>query len=653
MNPGTDPAVDLLARLDRLCGLIANRVALVAVGAMLVICLLTMVDVLGRWLLNSPITGFYEIAQLLVGVVIAASFPSAIANRTNLVIDFLSASFGEIARRWLSAVGGALMLAFLAVLAWRLGFYADGLASRNAKTINLDVPLAPFWWVVTGLVVGCVLVQAVVLAVQVREALRSPADASTAPHARAVLAVLALVGIGCIAPLLAVPWKSSPLGAIVPDSPAALAGLAFAGVLAVTLLQIPLAAALGLVGLVAMPSVMGGFNPGLVMFGGNSAGLLINLDLATIPLFVMMGGFAGAAGLSTEIYRLGYAFLGHLRGGLAYATIMGCAGFGAVTGSSVATAATIGKVAMPEMEKRNYSMRLAAGSLAAGGTLGMLIPPSTMLVVFAVLTGTSIGTLYIAALVPGVIATIFYLSTVWALARADPGVAPTGPRASAAERLAALRGCWAVLALFGLVLGGLYGGVFTATEAAAVGAGVAFMFALYRRRGHGWRWLPGVLADTAGNTSQIYLLVIGAMAFSSYLGVTQLADGMVEWIKAQGLAPFVVVLCIFAVYLFLGCVMDPITMLLVTIPVVIPLVKDFGYDLVWWGIMTVMVCEVAMITPPLGLNVFVIKAVAGTRIDIRGVFAGVMPFVGADVLRLLLLAAFPILTLWLPATMRP
>jgi tripartite ATP-independent transporter DctM subunit len=420
--------------------------------------------------------------------------------------------------------------------------------------------------------------------------------------------------------------------------------------LVLTLLEVPLGAAMGLVGIVGLAHALGSYNSGLVLLGTNSSQLLTNLDLATIPLFIMMGGFAAAAGLSAELYRLAHAALGHLRGGLAYATIGGCAGFGAVNGSSVATAAVIGKVALPEMRAHGYSERLATGCIAAGGTLGMLIPPSTMMVIYGFLTGTSISELFIAAIGPGIVATACYMATVWLYVRVSPGAAPKAAARVPGEALAALRRCWGVLLLFGVVVGGLYGGLFTATDAAAVGAGIAFLFAVARRRGGDRRWLYDVLADTAANTGMIYVLVIGAQMFSNFFGVGDLPKEIVAWAKGLDLRPFWVVLMVLALYLFLGCIMDPFTMLIVTVPFVIPLIDDMGLSLVWWGIITVMVCEIAMITPPLGVNVFVIKAVAG--VPIRTVFAGVTPFIAADSVRLLILTALPTITLWLPKTMK-
>jgi tripartite ATP-independent transporter DctM subunit len=462
--------------------------------------------------------------------------------------------------------------------------------------------------------------------------------------------VIAVVAILASAAFVIGPVKTGPLAGIIPTSSVGLSLLALVAMIALTLLEVPLGAAMGLIGIVGLAHVLGRYNSAFVLLGTNSSQLLINLDLATIPLFIMMGGFAAAAGLSRELYRLAHAVVGHLRGGLAYATIGGCAGFGAVNGSSVATAAVIGKVALPEMRAHGYSERLATGCIAAGGTLGMLIPPSTMMVIYAFLTGTSISDLFIAAIVPGIVATACYVAAVLLYVRLSPGAAPKVAARVPGEALAALKGCWGVIFLFAVVVGGLYGGLFTATEAAAVGAGIAFLFALWRRRGSGRGWIYEVLADTAANTGMIYVLVIGAQMFSSFFGVGDLPKELVAWTKGLDLRPFWIVLMILALYIFLGCIMDPFTMLIVTVPFVIPLIEDMGYSLVWWGIIAVMVCEIAMITPPLGVNVFVIKAVA--NVPMRTVFAGVTPFIVADSIRLLILTALPALTLWLPKTMK-
>jgi tripartite ATP-independent transporter DctM subunit len=360
-----------------------------------------------------------------------------------------------------------------------------------------------------------------------------------------------------------------------------------------------------------------------------------------------MGSFCAVGGLSDDAYRLAHAVLGRRPGGLAYATIAGCAGFGSVSPSSLATAATIGAVALPEMKARGYSAQLATGCVAAGGTLGMLVPPSNMMVIYAFMAEVPIGDMFVASLVPSVLATLFYMLAVYAQVLIRPDLAPPGvTRVPRAEVRRALIGVWQVVLLLVIVIGGLYAGVFTATESAAIGTGIAFLFALFRGR-LTWQALWEVLADAASNTAMLYLLVFAAAAFSQFVTLSLLPSAVIDFFQSLQWPQLAVVFLILLVYLFLGCIMDPITMLLITIPVVLPVIVGFDMDLVWWGMVTILVIEIGLITPPVGMNVFIIKGVAGPDVSLTTVFRGIMPFLAANLVKLVLLTLFPVLTLWL------
>ncbi len=360
-----------------------------------------------------------------------------------------------------------------------------------------------------------------------------------------------------------------------------------------------------------------------------------NAELAVIPLFLLMGSFAGVSGLSSDIYRLAYAFIGHRRGGLAMATIGGCAGFGAVCGSSLATAATMGRVALPEMLDRGYSPTLASGSVAAGGTLGMLIPPSVVMVIYAFLTEQFVITLFAAALVPGLIAVLFHFITVAIIVYRNPEVGPAGDRVDWDGRLRIIAQSWGVLVLMLAVIGGIYGGVFTVNEAASLGAGLAFLFAMFRKKLN-WKTMFQVLKETATNTAMIYLIIGGASIFSSFITLSRMPDALVGYIGGLGLEPLVVVLILFALYLVLGAVFDTIAAMVITLPFVLPLILELGYSPIWWGVILVMAIEVGMITPPIGMNVFVLFGVAKT-IALKTIFKGILPFFYADIVRILLI----------------
>jgi tripartite ATP-independent transporter DctM subunit len=411
------------------------------------------------------------------------------------------------------------------------------------------------------------------------------------------------------------------------------------------LLHIPIGIAMAVAGFVGF-GFLGGFGPAATLIATEPIGVISNLDLAVIPLFLLMGSFAGVSGLSADIYRLAYALVGHRRGGLALATIGGCAGFGAVCGSSLATAATMGRVALPEMLKRGYSQTLASGSIAAGGTLGMLIPPSVIMVIYAFLAEQFVITLFIAALIPGLIAVTFHFIAIGIVVRVSPQAGPAGERMAWSERWEVARQSWGVLLLLIAVIGGIYGGVFTVSEAASLGAGLAFLFTVGRGRLTAESfWL--VLKETASNTAMIYLIISGASVFTYFITTTKMPDALVTSIIAMHLPPLVVIGILMIAYLILGSIFDTIAAMVITMPFVYPLVIGLGYDPIWWGIVLVMVIEIGMITPPIGMNVFVLYGVAEI-IPLQTIFKGIVPFLIADLARLTLIVVFPIITIWLP-----
>jgi tripartite ATP-independent transporter DctM subunit len=414
------------------------------------------------------------------------------------------------------------------------------------------------------------------------------------------------------------------------------------------LLLVPLAAVLGLVGLVGIATVTG-FQPALSAFATEASRFLTDYQIATLPLFLMMGSFAAVAGVAGDVYRLANAVVGSLRGGLALATIAGCAGFGTVTGSSIATIATFGRISLPEMRARGYSPALATGCVAAGGNLGALIPPSGPLILFALLTEASIGQLFIAAIVPGLLAYALYSLAILCYVRFAPRSVPPASRTNFGELVTALRQCGAVVILFGVVIGGMYTGVFTATEAAAVGAFMAFLLALARGRlrlATFWQ----VMGETTTSTALIYTLIFGALSFSFFVGVTSLPERLTGFISGLDLAPIAIIAVILLIYIGLGCIMDSFAILVITVPIVTPLILFLGYDMVWWGIINLAIVEMSTLTPPFGIHVFVLKAMV-QDVPMATIFKGVFSFVAADVVKIALLVLFPILALWLPSTM--
>jgi tripartite ATP-independent transporter DctM subunit len=372
--------------------------------------------------------------------------------------------------------------------------------------------------------------------------------------------------------------------------------------------------------------------------------------LSVVPLFILMGNFVTRAGMSRELYRAAFTFVGHLRGGLAMATVLACAGFGAICGSSIATAATMTKVAYPSMREHGYSDALAAGSIAAGGTLGILIPPSTIMVIYGLMTQTNIGKLFAAGILPGAIATLLLCLAVQYITWRDPKAGPRAERTSWVERLRAVREIWAVAALFAIVMGGIYGGVFTATEGAGIGAFGAFCFAL-ARRALNWKSLIEVLTESARTTGMLFMILVGALVFANFINYTSLPDDLKNFVTRYEVHPMMVMAAICVIYVLLGTAMEELSMILLTVPVFFPLVTHLGFDPVYFGIIIVVVVEIGLISPPVGMNMFVVRSLL-PNVSTTTIFRGVTPFVVADVIRLAILVAFPAISLWLPKMLK-
>jgi tripartite ATP-independent transporter DctM subunit len=413
-------------------------------------------------------------------------------------------------------------------------------------------------------------------------------------------------------------------------------------------LGMPIGIAMGMVGFAGF-AYLRGFDSALGMLTTVPYRTFASHTFSVVPLFILMGAFCFHAGLSKDLYNTVYRWLGHLRGGLAIATVGGCAGFAAVSGSSVATAATMGTVALPEMERYGYDPALATGSVAAGGTIGILIPPSVGLIVYGIIAEQSIGRLFLAGFIPGILEAVFYIVTIFIMCRINPRLGPPGTSSSWIERIVALKNTWIVLLLFLLVLGGLYFGVFTPTEAAGVGAFGAFIFAAGRGK-LGWHAFKDSLFETLRNTAMILIIVLGAMILGYFLAISRVTFVIADTIAGMELNRYIVLTSILVFLLFLGTVLDAPAMILLVTPIFYPLATKLGFDPIWFGIIIVRMCEMALITPPVGLNVFVIKGVA-KDVPMYTIFRGIIPFLIADIFHVVLLIVFPQLALFLPSMM--
>jgi tripartite ATP-independent transporter DctM subunit len=425
--------------------------------------------------------------------------------------------------------------------------------------------------------------------------------------------------------------------------------IGFAVMLVLALARMPIAFAMGLVGVVGFAWKVS-WPAAFALVGSTTYETGLSYGLSIIPLFILMGNLVTRAGLSEELYTASYAFLGHKRGGLAMSTVVACGGFSAICGSSIATAATMAKVAIPPMRRFGYTDALASGSVAAGGTLGILIPPSIILVIYGILTGQNIGKLFIAGILPGMLAILCYLAAVSATVRLDPKSGPPGEKMPWPARLRALKNVWGVLVLFVVVLGGIYGGVFTPTEAAGIGAGGAFVFALLRK-GWSWRLYREILVDSAVTTAMIFSILIGALLFANFINMTTMPAELIAFTDRFAANPLLVIVAICLIYVLLGCVLESMSMMLLTVPLFYPVVAHLGFDLIWFGIIVVVAIEISLITPPVGLNVFVLRSVL-PDIPTRTIFRGLLPFVAADIVRLAILVLFPGISLYLTQFVR-
>ena len=420
--------------------------------------------------------------------------------------------------------------------------------------------------------------------------------------------------------------------------------IGFAAMFLLMGLRVPIAYAMGAVGFVGVGLLRSW--PAAVSTTATEFVDIAAYTLSVVPLFVLMGNFVTRAGMSRELYRAAYAFIGHWRGGLAMSTLAACAGFGAICGSSLATAATMARVSMPEMRRFRYHDSFAAGSIAAGGTLGILIPPSVIMVIYGIMTGTSIGALFAAGFVPGLLALGLYMAAAGIVTARRPELGPRGERTSWPDRLTALRDVWAVLLLFLLVIGGMYTGWFTPTEGAGVGAFGGFVFA-WARGTLTWKVLREVLVESAQTTAMLFMIVIGASIFSSFINFTTMPTDLQAFVSQFKIAPIMVIIVICIIYVVLGCAMESLSMMLLTVPIFFPLIQAMGFDPVWFGILIVCVIEVSLITPPVGMNVFVLSSVL-PDVPTGQIWKGVTPFVFADLVRIAILIAFPVITLFLP-----
>jgi len=626
----------MVRSLDRVSSPLSRTMDTIGQGVLALMVLLITTDVVLRYAFNRPIKGTYEIVELMLVVIVYLGLTFVQIKKAHISVTMVTEKLSPRAVAILESATYLLCLGIFVLITWQCAIKAEVLRADGTTSDLLLIPSYPFMWVV---VFGSALLCLVFLK-DFLKALGDVIRASSKPGlwlSMDAVVVLAILSIPLWLQWL--PWDIS--------KPAF-------GVVGIVLLILLL-----LSGMLIGP-VMGliGFLGFTYMVNQDAAYALLGTvpfrsasvhALSTIPLFVLMGTLCFHAELSSDFYHTMRNWMGRLPGGLAMATIGGCAGFAAVSGSSLATAVTMGSIALPEMKRYRYSDSLACGAVASGGTIGILIPPSIVFIIYAGLTEESIGKLFMAGFIPGIIEAVFYILTIYILCKVNPQLGPPGPASSFREKVTSLKDTWGIMVLFLLVIGGIYLGVFTATEAAGVGAFGALLLGFFRRKLTGPKLL-NALEDATKNTAMLLLMLIGADIFSYFLTMSQIPFLLSDFVVGLPFHKAVTMGAILFVYIILGGIMPVIPAVILTIPIFYPVVTGLGYDPIWFGVIVVMVVEIGQITPPVGINVFALAGVA-KDVPLGTIFKGIFPFLVADIVRLVLVFAFPALCLWLPSLM--
>ncbi|MFH1652233.1 MAG: TRAP transporter large permease subunit [Chloroflexota bacterium] len=608
----------------------ANALGLFIIVAMM---LLTFINVFLRYAFNEPIKGAYEITELMMAALVFLGLGYTALQKGHVSIEWVVSRLSARAGTALGKVTQVLSIIFLALIAWQGIAQAQAVQERHTVAGLTNIPVFPFLYVLAfGAAVMCLVLLADLL-----NYLNEPESRRWEPWLWLVSAVL----------LGTAPWwlHRLPQGL----SPLAAGGIGVVFLFIALFSGIPIGIGMGLVGFLGSIYLIG-TNPTLGILKAVPYRTAASYTLSVVPLFVLMGALASTGGLSRDIYYAAYRWLGRLRGGLAMSTVAACAGFAAICGSSPATAVAMGTVSLPEMERYKYDPSLATGSVAAGGTLGILIPPSLGFILYGLLAEESIGKLFLAGILPGILLAFLFIVAIYLMTLRNPKLGPAAPGTTFREKMAAFKGVWAITLLFVVVMGGFYFGVFSPTEAGGVGAFGALVITLSTRR-LSWSKFVGAVVDTGKITSMVFLILIGAMIFGYFLAYTRLPFELAGFVTGLNLPPLAILTAVLLVYLALGCIMDSLSLIILTTPIFLPLILALGFDPIWFGVIFVIILEAGLITPPVGMNVYIIKGVA-KDVPMETIFRGILPFLAAMIFCIVILTAFPQIALFLPNLMK-
>ncbi len=623
--------VDVADGIEKRINPIAKYINAAGAFTSLLMVILVTAHVLSRGILNKPLIGMVEIEELMIVVLVFCGIAYTQITGNHISVDFVTIRLPKRIKDLLSVATSLLTTIFLFILSWQSLVQSKGQMANGTATFDLQIKLYWIMWIVAAGFFIFGLSTLVSFLKITHGTIRSGHPIST------VLAILFPIALAVI------PFLGIELDIVVGQYFGIIALLIFlfSGML--------IGAALGFLGFFGM-ALLFGPESGFGLLKTVPYSMTAAYSLCVIPFFILMGELCFQSGLSEKLYKAAYKWVGHFRGGLSMATVLACGAFSAVSGSSLATAATMGAVSLPEMKRYKYADTLATGSIAAGGTIGILIPPSVVLIIYGILTEVSIAELFFAGIIPGLISLVYYIIAIIIWTRINPTVGPEGPKFSMKEKVSSLKDTWEVGCLFVLIMGGIYSGLFTPTEAGAVGATGALVLGLLRRRIKGQNLYDALLA-TGRTTSMVFMIVIGTAIYGYFLTSTQLPMQLAMYATELPVPPVVVVGLIILICFSLGCIMGTMPLIFITVPIFAPVVETLGYNLIWFGVIVVVISEIGMITPPVGINAYIMKGIA-KDVPLSTVFKGIFPFLIADFARLITLIAFPALTLFLPELLR-
>jgi len=619
---------------------IVRPVSRIADGAgrliLAVMVLLITVDVVLRYFFNKPIKGSYELIEFMLVVIVFTGLAYTQTKTGHISVDLLTSRLSKKTQAVIQSSTNFLCLGVFILITWRSIVKAEILRIEGTTSGLLFIPNFPFMWIVAfGSVLLCLF-----FLLDFIDSVSNVFNLCKKPFLWLMVdSAFVLVLITFPLWFQWLPWEISKLGA---------------GVFGIFLMLLLLFSHMSVGPVLALVGFLGFsylVNPdaSLALMGTSPFRTASAHAMSTIPLFVLMGVLCFYADMSREVYGTLRTWMGRMPGGLAMATVGGCAGFAAVTGSSLATNITMGTISLPEMKRNKYSDSLATGSIAAGGSIGILIPPSIPFIIYAGITEESIGKLFIAGIVPGLMEAFLYMITIYILCKFRPSLGPSGPSSTFREKIISLKDTWGILVLFILVIGGIYGGIFTPTEAAGIGASGAFFIGVLKRK-LDWRKISTALGDAINTSAMLFLMLIGASIFGYFLTRSQIPFMLSDFVVSLNVSGAATILAILMVYVVLGCIMPIIPAIILTVPIFFPVVSDLGFNLIWFGVLVVTMAEIGQITPPFGMNVFVLQKVA-KDVPVTTIFKGIVPFLIVDAVRIFLIFLFPSIALFLPSLM--